>query len=194
MAKVYFNYGTMNSRKSAEILMVKHKYETYNREVLLVKPKLDERDNGVIRSRAFSDVAEVDLLVGNDRGTIFSFTKKKMPSVVIVDEVQFLTCYQVEELFQIADDLDIPVITYGLMTDFKTNMFEASKRLVELGAKLNEVKSVCAYCERKAVFNMRLNEEGIPIFDGKQIEVGFHYESVCRGCYNKLKKIFSKDK
>ena len=193
MAKVYFNYGTMNSRKSAEILMIKHKYESCDKKVILVKPKLDTRDNRVIKSRAFSESAKVDILLSNtDVDKIYKIVSEEKPNAVIVDEVQFLTIKQVEELFSIADNLDIPVITYGLMTDFKTEMFLASKRLVELGAKLSEIKSVCAYCDTKAVFNMRLNEDGFPVFDGKQIEVGYHYESVCRKCYNSLKKIFYK--
>lgn len=188
MAKLRLKYGTMNSGKSAHLLMVRHNYLEQSKRVLIFKPKIDTRDYGVIKSRALGVEAPAILIGEFDKDRMFLLTKDQKPDCVLVDEVQFMKEFQVEELGKIVDLLKIPVISYGLMTDFQGKIFDSTRRLIEIGAIIEEIKTVCWYCKQKAVFNMRLNNEQ-PVFEGEKILVGGNesYRPVCRSCYNRAK-------
>lgn len=188
MAKLYFKYGTMNSSKSAQLIMVNHNYLEQGKDTLIFKPKLDTRDGNFIKSRALNTQVSAILVESNQRDFMFRKTQEILPNCVLIDEVQFMPSHQIEELARIVDLLNVPVICFGLMTDFQSNLFEGSRRLVELGAILQEIKTVCWYCKSRAVFNMRLIE-GVPTFDGEQIDVGGNekYRPVCRKCYRKAR-------
>lgn len=188
MAQLYFNYGTMNSSKSAQLLMVHHNYVSQGKTVMVFKPKLDTRDGAYVKSRALEDKIPAFSIDSNEYDFMFNLVEKQKPDCVLVDEVQFLTTHQIDELGRIVDLLGIPVIGYGLMSDFQANLFPGSKRMIELGAKLTEIKTVCWYCDAKAVHNMRFYK-GKPIFEGEQVMVGGNesYKPVCRACFNKAK-------
>lgn len=188
MAKLYFRYGTMNSSKSAQLLMVNHNYISSDKHTLVFKPLLDTRSGGHVVSRALSDKVEAIQVAGDNVGGMFALVSDEKPTAVLVDEVQFMQPSQIDELVKIVDLLGIPVMCYGLMTDFQGNIFNGSKRLVEVGAKLEEVKTVCVICDKKAQYNMRLLD-GEPVFDGEQVQIGGNesYKAVCRCCYNALK-------
>lgn len=188
MAKLYFRYGTMNSSKSAQLLMVHHNYKEQGKEAVIFKPILDTRDGEFVKSRALNGKVPA-IMVGISRvGTMFDYVQKHRPACVLVDEVQFMTPAQIDELAKIVDVLNTPVIAYGLMTDFQTNLFAGSRRLIEVGARLEEIKTVCWYCSKRAVYNMRL-ENGVPVFDGEQVRVGGNesYKPVCRSCYENFR-------
>ena len=185
MAKLYFRYGTMDSSKTANALMVQYNYMEKKQKAVLLKPQIEDRD-GVrkIRSRIgleaecefveeFLKRAEEDWFSGKDdayRGI----------DCVIVDEAQFLTAEQVDMFARIVDELDIPVICYGLRTDFTGHLFEGSKRLFELANRLEEVPTVC-WCGKKAKFNARV-KDGKIVRTGEQIMMGGNesYITLCR--------------
>jgi thymidine kinase len=184
MAKLMYKFGTMNSGKSIEILRTAHNYEEQGKSVMLFTSSKDDR----------SGIGNVSSRIGIKREAILvdfnmvEIVKNKMPDCVLVDEVQFLEPYQIELLTTIVDTLNIPVIAYGLMTDFQGNMFDGSKRLLELCDKIEEIKTVCWYCENKAKFNTRF-KNGEAVFEGERIRIGGNesYLPLCRKCYNKLK-------
>lgn len=188
MAKLYFRYGTMNSGKSAHLLMVHHNYVEQGKNVVIFKPLLDTRDGDFVKSRALNGKVPAILIGIVTVGTMFDYVEKHKPACVLIDEVQFMTEEQVDEMTKIVDLLNVPVITYGLMTDFQTNLFTGSRRLIEVGAKVEEIKTICWDCENKAVYNMRLSD-GVPVFSGEQIQVGGNesYKPVCRQCYEQAK-------
>ena len=190
MPKLYFKYGVMGSSKSAQALMCRFNYMEKGFDVLLLKSSIDNRDikgeNIVVKSRigliANCDVfsKETDLFEYiQDKG----FFKSK--SIVIVDECQFLTKKQVEQLKSVSEF--VPVLCYGLLTNFKTELFEGSKRLVEIADSVHELKSVCK-CGKKANVNARFIE-GKLVTDGKEILIGGNenYEAICYDCYHKLR-------
>ncbi len=174
MAKLYFRYGAMGSSKTANAIMVQYNYGERNQRVLMVKPKLENRDGArIIRSRSgletecvFAEELEGLELDGID--------------CVIVDEAQFLTKAQVEYLVHIVDDLNIPVIAYGLRADFRGHFFEGSLWLMAWADTIEEVKTIC-WCGRKATFNARV-VEGKVAREGEQIVLGGdeQYVSLCR--------------
>ena len=184
MAKLRFKHGTMNSSKSAQLIMVDYNYKSQGKSTLVFKPRLDTRDGGIVKSRALGTVVEAILIDSDDSYTMTNLAGTFKPDCILVDEVQFMSPHQIDELAMIVDTLDIPVICFGLMTDFQSKLFEGSKRLIELGAILEEIKTVCTECKARAVNNMRLRD-GVPIFDGAQVEVGGNemYKPVCRQCY-----------
>ena len=191
MPKLYFNYGTMGSSKTAQALMCKFNYEQKGFKVLLIKPVIDVRniENGkvVVKSRiGLSQPCEVF-----DKSTdLFEFVKAKNfltdKHIVIVDECQFCTKEQVNQLHNVSDY--IPVLCYGLLTNFKTELFEGSKRLVEIAESLREIKSICA-CGKKATVNARF-VNGKLATTGEEVLIGAEesYQSMCFSCYEKLKK------
>jgi len=184
MAKLYFRYGTMGSSKSAQALMVEFNYRERGYQVLLVKPSLDTREeNAVIRSRVGLE-APCKLL---NREQTFAELLQAEHQVIIVDEAQFLTGRQVEELKNITVDRDMPVLCYGLRTDFRTRLFEGSERLMELAESVVEIKSIC-HCGAKATINARYNEHGI-VYEGAQIEIGGNerYTPLCYKCWREGK-------
>jgi thymidine kinase len=189
MASLYFVQAPMNSSKSAQLLMVAHNYEERNHRVLIVKPSADTRDGVYVQSRALEVKREVDLVVGPDNHWhIYKEVEGSDYAAVLVDEAQFLTAKQVDELGEIVDDLGIPVMAYGLRTDAFTNLFEGSRRLYEIADKFQELKTVCPCCGKKAIINMRLDDNENPVFDGNQLQPGNNYMPVCRKYYNKLKR------
>ena len=193
MAKLYFKYGVVNSSKSANALMTLHNYEEQGMSVYTMKSSIDTRDYGVIKSRAIGSKKEVDMLLApeSDILKVFNYANKtKKIDVVIVDECQFLTVKQIDSLREIVDTFDVPIICYGLKTDFRTYMFESSKRLIELADSVQEIKTVCS-CGSKAIFNAKVDKDGYIITSGMQIEIGGNeiYTPLCSKCYRKrLKK------
>lgn len=192
MAKLYFKYGAMGSSKTAQALMCKFNYEEKGFKVLLMKSNIDKRDtadNGkiIIKSRIGLS-AECETF--DNTTNLFEFVKQRdfltPTSVVIVDEVQFLTRAQIEQLKEVSDY--VPVLCYGLMTNFKTELFEGSKRLIEIADSIKELKSICR-CGRKATVNARFLN-GKLVVDGDEIMLGGNesYEAICFSCYKKLKQ------
>ncbi len=182
MAKLYFRYGTMGSAKTLNLLAVAHTYESQSKKVLILKPALDERfGKDWVRSRSGLQ-KEAHLLVAPD--TKLNAEHLKELSCILVDEVQFLSPHFIEHLRQVSIDFDIPVLCFGLRTDFKTFSFAGSRRLLELADCVEEIKSTCQYCNKKAVYNMRLiNGKGV--LEGPQVLLGAEetYQPVCASCY-----------
>lgn len=178
MAKLYFRYGTMDSAKTLNLLAVAHNYKKQGKRVLLLKPKLDDRFGPQeIRSRSGLS-AEADLLLEEDS----KLDPEQFVGVdcALVDEAQFLSERVVEQLRMITHHPGLPVICYGLRTDFRSRLFPGSRRLLELADSIEEVKVTCQYCNAKAVFNMRIDASGRAIVDGEQIELGdANYVPVC---------------
>lgn len=191
-AKIYFNYGSMGSGKSLHLLATAHNFEKQNISFLIFKSEIDDRDGvGVIHSRALGDRECVSISVKDNIFQIISryydnmfYTAYEPLKWILVDEAQFLTSKQVEELAAIADKFGINIICYGLRTDFKTNLFEGSKRLFEIADSIEELKISCG-CNNKAIFNARINKNRELVTEGEQIEVGGDdlYVSICRKCY-----------
>ncbi|TPW73468.1 thymidine kinase [Schumannella sp. 10F1B-5-1] len=192
MAKLYFRYGAMNSGKSTALLQAAFNYEERGQNVLLAKPSIDSKGDAAIVSR-LGVTREVDFTVGPsddirarfqaERERVLAATQRDV-SCLLVDEAQFLDENQVDDLFRIAIEEDVPVLAYGIRTDFQTVAFPGSRRLLETAHSLEELKTICR-CGRKAVFNAR-TVDGRFVFDGEQVaidgvEVG--YESLCGACY-----------
>lgn len=185
MAKLYFRYGAMSSAKTLNLLAVRHNYDQQGKKVLLLKPALDDRFGAdKVKSRAGLEYT-ADLLVQAD--TKLDFERFRGLSCVLVDECQFLSPFVVEQLRDLTEVMDIPVIAYGLRTDFRTNLFEGSRRLLELADSIEEVKTTCRFCNRKAVFNLRHDADGQAVLDGPSIQLGadLHYSPTCFPCYKK---------
>jgi thymidine kinase len=182
MAKLYFRHGTMSSAKTLNLLAVAHNYKSQGKRVLLIKPRLDDRFSaGAIVSRAGLD-AQADLLVDPD--TVLDPSRFDGLDCALVDEAQFLSPKVVEQLRKITLTHNVPVICYGLRTDFKTRLFPGSQRLLELADSIEEVKVTCQFCNKKAVFNMRL-VGGEPTLEGPQVQLGGDesYAPSCCGCF-----------
>lgn len=191
MAKLYFKYGAMGSSKTAQALMCKFNYEQVGYDVTLVKPVIDNRDieeeSIVVKSRiGLSSPCEVFDSETNLYKFIFGLNQFKEKSIVIVDECQFCTAEQIDQLKEIS--YHIPVLCYGLLTNFKTQLFEGSKRLVEIADSLMEIKTICS-CGKKATINARFID-GKLCTDGDEILIGGDetYKAICYQCYTELKK------
>lgn len=185
MAKLYFKYGAMGSSKSAQALITKFNYEERGMKVWLVKPSTDTRDGfDMIRSRiGLEDKADV-ILPDTD---IYSLFKEKHPDVevIISDESQFFTPGQIDQLRDIVDDFNIPVLCFGPRTDFRTEAFPGSLRLLELADSITEIKTICS-CGRKATVNARVIG-GKVVVDGPQVYLGGNdsYVAMCHRCWKK---------
>ncbi|MCB9567140.1 MAG: thymidine kinase [Myxococcales bacterium] len=183
MAKLYFRHGTMDSAKTLNLLAVAHNYRSQGKRVLLLKPRLDVRfGSRSIASRAGLE-ASADLLVDPD--TVLDPADFAGVDCVLVDEAQFLSARVVEQLRHLTIQPGMPVICYGLRTDFRTRLFEGSRRLLELADSIEEVKVTCQFCNRKAILNLRMRG-GQPSLAGAQIELGGNesYAPVCYTCYD----------
>ena len=190
--KLIFKHGQMASGKSMHLLATAHNFQTQKIPFLIFKSEIDTRDGvGVIHSRALGDRECVSISTNDNLYKIITRYHDKMFYTgyepikwILVDEAQFLTTKQVEELAAIADNLGINVICYGLRTDFKTNLFEGSKRLFEIADSFEEIKASC-HCDNNTIFNARINKNKEFVVEGKQIEIGGDdkYVSVCRKCY-----------
>jgi thymidine kinase len=185
MSKLYFRYGAMNSAKTLNLIAVAHNYRTQGKSIAILKPKLDTRFSATeVHSRAGLSVS-CDYLVESPNGLKEYFLScPSNISCVLVDEAQFLDpeCVNVLRLFSIKNH--VPVICYGLRTDFKTNMFPGAKRLMEIADSIEEVKTTCHNCNRKAIFNLRIRD-GHMMSEGSQIELGSEdiYRSTCANCW-----------
>lgn len=192
MSKLYFKYGVMGSSKTAQALMCKFNYEQQDFKVLLIKPALDTRDitpDGKVVTRSRIGLESECYTVDKEENLykfVFNKNQFKDNCVVIVDESQFLTKEQVNELKEVSRK--IPVICYGLLTNFKTELFEGSKRLIEISDSLMEIKSVCS-CGKKATVNARF-VDGKLVTDGEEIMLGGDesYRALCYNCYIELKR------
>ena len=183
MAKLYFYYSAMNAGKTTTLLQSSHNYAERGMTTLLLKPLIDDREGlNVIRSRVGLE-AEAKNFEKDDNllQTIKAQHKTKSLNCVLVDEAQFLTRDQVIQLGDVVDRLGIPVLCYGLRTDFLGELFEGSRSLLAWADELREIKTVC-HCGKKAIMTVRLNEEGKPLQAGEQIQIGGNesYVSMCR--------------
>nr|WP_201471355.1 thymidine kinase [Microbacterium hydrocarbonoxydans] len=194
MAKLYFRYGAMNSGKSTSLLQAAYNYEERGQHVLLAKPAIDTKGASQIDSR-LGMTRDVDFLIGADddaRALFAEHSRDQAIACLLIDEAQFLTAGQVDDLFRIAIEDDIPVIAYGIRNDFLTHAFPGSARLLAIAHSLEELKTICR-CGRKAVFNGRVIG-GRFVFDGDQVAIDegadgsatpelTTYESLCGACY-----------
>ena len=190
MAKLYFRYGAMNSGKSTLLLQTAHNYEENGMKITLVKPRVDTKGENKVVSRIGVE-RKVDLLLDkNDNLYTIIGNKYKNTNCILVDEAQFLTPKQVEECMDIVIDMDIPVICYGLRTDFLTNGFPGSSRLLELAHTIEEMKTICK-CGSKAIYNARFID-GKFTLSGDQVAIDGEqkvtYNSMCAKCYKKEKR------
>lgn len=189
MASLFFKHGVMNASKSAQLIMNHYNYKEQGRRTLVLKPTLDTRDVGKVKSRALNNTVDALLLPTYYDEKVKDLIRKEQADVIFVDEVQFLDPKYIDLFANIVDNYNTPVLCYGLLTDFQTNLFPASRRLIELGAKIEELKTVCTCCDKKATMNLRLLD-GQPVFEGESIQVGGNesYKVVCRVCYTKLRE------
>ena len=191
MAKLNFRYGAMNSGKTAILIQTAHNYEECDQKVIVIKPKVDTKGEDCIVSRIGLERKVDELIDEND--SVIAKCKKYFDNLdcIIVDEAQFLKEEQVDELWYITKMYDIPVISFGLRTDFKTNLFEGSSRLLALSDEIQEMPTICR-CGTKARFNARIiNGEYVTEGDSIVIDdkADIKYESVCGKCYvKKIKK------
>lgn len=199
--KIFFYYGCMSSGKSMHLLASAHNFQAHSIPFIIFKSEIDNRDGeGVIHSRALGDRECISISkIDNLYNIVARYIDEEILGAepikwILVDEAQFLTAEQVDQLAAIADVLGISVMCYGLRTDFQTHLFEGSKRLFEVADTLEEIKASC-YCNHKTIFNARVNSVGEVITDGEQVEIGGddRYISMCRKCYyektgNKLYK------
>jgi thymidine kinase len=188
VAKLYFRYGAMNSGKSTALLQAAHNYEERGHSVLLAKPRLDSKGQSAIVSRLGVE-RTTDFTIGADDDVYALFVAERRESAAVIsclliDEAQFLSETQVDDLLRIAVIESVPVLAYGIRTDFQTIAFPGSRRLLEVAHSIEELKTICR-CGRKAVFNAR-RVGGRFVFDGDQVAidgVDASYESLCGACY-----------
>lgn len=185
MAKLYFKYGAMGSSKTANALITKFNYEERGMKVWLIKPATDTRDGAdVIKSR-IGLAAQCEVITPND-SVMEKFNAQRGIDVIIADEAQFLSGEQVDELRSIVDEKRIPVLCFGLRTDFLTHVFPGSLRLLEIADSISEIKTICR-CGSKATVNARIDGEGRIVTSGEQVMIGGNdsYEAMCFSCYTK---------
>ncbi|MBP3039088.1 thymidine kinase [Bacillaceae bacterium Marseille-Q3522] len=185
MAQLFFKYGAMNSGKSIEILKVAHNYEEQNKQVLIFTSGIDDREEiGCVSSRIGLKRKALPIF---EETNIFAVVKgyQHKPNCVLVDEAQFLKKAHVLQLARIVDELNIPVMGFGLKNDFQNELFEGSKYLLLYADKIEEMKTICWFCERKATMNLRVDKYGKPVYTGEQIQIGGNdsYYPVCRKCH-----------
>ena len=188
MAKLYFKFGAMGSSKTAQALITKFNYEERNMKVLLMKPAIDDRDGAnVVKSRI--GLEKEAITVREDENLYEKYEREYSDcQVIIVDECQFLTPEQVDQLADVVIYKNIPVLCFGLSTDFSTHLFPGSKRLFEIAESISEIKSVCT-CGAKATVNARLDDDGNIVTEGLQVMLGGNsrYVAMCRRCWLKRK-------
>ena len=170
MAKLYFKYGAMGSSKSAQVLITKFNYEERGMKVWLLKPSTDNRNGVEVIQSRIGLREEADALKPED-SVLTRFKALKQVDVVITDESQFFTEEQIDDLRYIVDHYDIPVLCFGLRTDFRTKLFPGSLRLFEVADSISEIKTICS-CGNKAIVNARINSEGKVLSEGEQVFIG----------------------
>ena len=184
MAKLYFKYGAMGSSKTAQALITKFNYEERGMSVWLIKPAVDSRDGAVtIRSRIGLS-AEADV-IGAGESIRERYAALGRRDVIIADEAQFLTPEQIEELRDLVDEQNLPVLCFGLRTDFLTHLFPGSRRLLELADSITEIKTICE-CGAKATVNARILD-GRVVTEGAQVVLGGNdcYVAMCHACWKR---------
>jgi len=195
--KLFFKFGSMNSGKTLQLLSTAFNLEENGIQIMVLKPSLDTRDGqGVIKSRA--GLKRKCIMVDKDVNLYKAIKAYKnvlasqleMLKWVIVDEAQFLTADQVDQLSDVVDFLDVNVMCFGLRTDFQSHLFEGSKRLFEIADDIEEIKSSCACGEKKTSINARFDKDGVIVTEGSQVEIGGNdkYKAICRKCWkNKIR-------
>ena len=187
MAKLYFKYGAMGSSKTAQALITKYNYEENDLRVWLLKPSADIRDGAHTISSRIGLSAEAEILTPEmDAYAWFREKLEGQCDVIIVDECQFLTPEQIDQLRRIVDDCGIPVMCFGLRTDFQTKLFPGSLRLMEIADTIQEIKTICD-CGAKATVNARIDSQGHIVTQGAQVFLGGNdsYIAMCHKCYVK---------
>lgn len=188
MAKLYFRYGTVGSAKTLNLLAVAHNYRQQGKSVMLLKPAMDSRfGEKEIRSRAGLEM-HADILLHPD--TILEPTDFLGMDCILVDEAQFVSSGIIDQLRKITYEMNIPVLCYGLRTDYKSYLFEGAKRLLEIADAIEEVKATCHYCNKKSIMNLK-HSNGVAVADGPSIELGTEdkYYPACYECYiSQIKK------
>ncbi|MGN1306744.1 MAG: thymidine kinase [Faecousia sp.] len=183
MAKLYFKYGAMGSSKTAQALITKYNYEENGMRVWLIKPSADDRDGAIIlRSRVGLEApAEV---IAPEADIRELFARQEKTDVIIVDECQFLMPEQIDQLREIVDAENVPVLCFGLRTDFRSTLFPGSRRLFEVADTITEIKTICD-CGAKATTNARVGEDGYIVTEGAQILMGGNdrYIAMCHKCW-----------
>jgi len=188
MAKLYFHYSSMNAGKSTALLQANHNYGERGMSTVLFTAKLDDRDGvGLIRSRIGIDHGALVFADGDDLLEIVREEMDKRPvDCVLIDEAQFLSKAQVRQLTKVVDEQNVPVLAYGIRTDFLGETFEGSKYLMAWADEIKEIKAIC-HCGKKATMNARIDSSGRMETEGNQIEIGGNerYVSLCRSCFSK---------
>lgn len=185
MAKFYFKYGAMGSSKTAQALITKFNYEERGMRVWLIKPATDTRD-GEARICSRIGLSAQASVIPEDCDIRERFEKTENIDVIIADEAQFFTEKQIDELRTIVDEKDVPVLCFGLRTDFLTHVFAGSRRLLEVADSISEIKTICE-CGKKAIVNARIDENGKIITHGGQVYLGGNdsYIAMCHACWKK---------
>ena len=185
MAKLYFKYGAMGSSKSAQALITKFNYEERDMSVWLIKPSVDTRDGAdLIRSRIGLEARA--RIITPEENIIEAYRAAGKHDVIIADEAQFFTPEQIDQLRELVDEDDLPVLCFGLRTYFLTHFFPGARRLMELADSLTEIKTVCS-CGRKATVNARIDAEGKIVTEGAQVFLGGNdsYVAMCHQCWTR---------
>ena len=187
MAKLYFKYGAMGSSKTAQALITKYNYEENDMNVWLIKPSADTRDGAQILRSRIGLQAEVEVMVpGQNIYDAYAAAHNGNCHAVIVDECQFMTEEQIDQLRAIVDDFNVPVMCFGLRTDFQTKLFPGSRRLMEVADTIQEIKTICD-CSAKATVNARIDADGYSVTEGAQVVLGGNdsYSAMCHRCWIK---------
>ncbi len=185
MAKLYFKYGAMGASKTAQALITKYNYEENDLCVWLIKPSADTRDGAAILRSRIGLEAPVEVIGPQaDIFALFDATRRGKCSVIIVDECQFLTSEQIDQLRAIVNERGVPVMCFGLRTDFRTHLFPGSMRLMEIADEIQEIKTMCD-CGAKATVNARIDGTGHIVTEGAQVLLGGNdrYIAMCHKCY-----------
>ena len=192
MAKLYFYYSAMNAGKTTNLLQSRHNYAERGMNTLVIKPRIDSRSGeNRVRSRIGLEAEAVDVDPSvNLLDLVQNASEGQRIHCVLVDEAQFLSTDQVDQLTEVVDALNIPVLAYGLRTDFLGALFEGSRQLLALSDELREIKTIC-HCGRKATMVVRFDGEGQPMHSGDQIQIGGNetYVSMCRRHFKESLKI-----
>lgn len=184
MAQLFYRYGAMNSGKTVDLLKIAHNYDEQGKTAAIFTSSLDSRSGyGKVKSRMGIWREAVPVAPNTSFLEVNTVKYISKADIILVDEAQFLSKQQVDELAELVDRLDLPVICFGLKTDYKSELFEGSKRLLELADKIEEIKTMCWYCRKKATLTMRVNDGS-----GEQLQIGGNedYKPVCRKHYKKL--------
>ena len=182
MAKLYFKYGAMGSSKTATALITKYNYEERGMKVWLIKPAADQRDGAFTLKSRIGLTAEAEA-IAPDKDLCALYAARERPDVIIVDECQFMTAPQIDQLRWLVDREDLPVLCFGLRTDFQTHLFPGSRRLMEVADTIQEIKTICD-CGAKATVNARV-VDGYIVTQGAQVVLGGNdsYIAMCHKCY-----------